>query len=138
MATSIEEVATNVRYRVELSEVERGELRAMPGGGRPQAQAGPDPAGGRRRGRGRDRRHQPRRRRLDRLPRQAPLRGGRRGTGARRGAAPRGGPQAHRQGGSAARGHRVRPPEGRPRWTLELLAGEMVRLTAHASLSRET
>src|SRR4051812_31493151 len=32
----------------------------------------------------------------------------------------------------------ARPPEGRARWTLELLAGEMVRLTAHASLSRET
>jgi transposase len=31
-----------------------------------------------------------------------------------------------------------RPPEGRARWTLELLAGEMVRLTAHDSLSRET
>ena len=30
------------------------------------------------------------------------------------------------------------PPEGRARWTLELLAAEMVRLTAHASLSRET
>ena len=30
------------------------------------------------------------------------------------------------------------PPEGRARWTLELLASEMVRLTAHASLSRET
>src|SRR3954463_1939287 len=110
MATSIEEVAMNVRYRVELSEVERGELRAMPGVGRPQAQAGPDPAGGRRRGRGRDPRHQPRRRRLDRLPRQAPLRGGRRGTGARRGAAPGRGAQAQRQGGSAAGGHRVRQP----------------------------
>jgi transposase len=31
-----------------------------------------------------------------------------------------------------------RPPAGRARWTLELLAGEMVRLTDHASLSRET
>jgi transposase len=31
-----------------------------------------------------------------------------------------------------------RPPEGRARWTIELLAGEMVRLTAHDSLSRET
>jgi transposase len=31
-----------------------------------------------------------------------------------------------------------KPPEGRARWTLELLAGEMVRLTAHQSLSRET
>lgn len=30
------------------------------------------------------------------------------------------------------------PPEGRARWTLELLAGEMVRLTEHESLSRET
>jgi transposase len=30
------------------------------------------------------------------------------------------------------------PPEGRARWTLELLAGEMVRLTEHERLSRET
>ena len=30
------------------------------------------------------------------------------------------------------------PPAGRARWTLELLAGEMVRLTEHDSLSRET
>jgi transposase len=30
------------------------------------------------------------------------------------------------------------PPAGRTRWTLELLAGEMVKLTAHDSLSRET
>jgi transposase len=30
------------------------------------------------------------------------------------------------------------PPEGRARWTLELLAGEMVRLTEHANISRET
>ena len=30
------------------------------------------------------------------------------------------------------------PPQGRARWTLELLAGEMVKLTAHATLSRET
>jgi len=29
-------------------------------------------------------------------------------------------------------------PQGRARWTLELLAGEMVRLTEHASVSRET
>ena len=28
------------------------------------------------------------------------------------------------------------PPAGRKRWTLELLAGEMVRLTEHDSLSR--
>jgi transposase len=30
------------------------------------------------------------------------------------------------------------PPEGRARWTLELLAGAMVRLTEHEKLSRET
>jgi transposase len=30
------------------------------------------------------------------------------------------------------------PPVGRARWTLELLAGELVRLTGHESLSRET
>jgi transposase len=30
------------------------------------------------------------------------------------------------------------PPTGRKRWTLELLAGEMVKLTEHAALSRET
>jgi transposase len=30
------------------------------------------------------------------------------------------------------------PPAGRARWTLELLAGEMVKLTEHESLSRET
>ena len=32
----------------------------------------------------------------------------------------------------------AKPPAGRARWTLELLAGEMVRLTEHESLSRET
>jgi transposase len=30
------------------------------------------------------------------------------------------------------------PPAGRARWTLELLAGELVRLTEHPSVSRET
>jgi transposase len=30
------------------------------------------------------------------------------------------------------------PPAGRARWTLDLLAGAMVKLTEHASLSRET
>jgi transposase len=32
----------------------------------------------------------------------------------------------------------AKPPEGRARWTLTLLAGEMVRLTGHEALSRET
>jgi len=31
-----------------------------------------------------------------------------------------------------------KPPEGRARWTLELLAGELVKLTEHENLSRET
>jgi transposase len=31
----------------------------------------------------------------------------------------------------------TKPPAGRRRWTLELLAGEMVRLTDHTALSRE-
>ena len=31
-----------------------------------------------------------------------------------------------------------KPPAGRKRWTLDLLAGEMVRLTGHEALSRET
>ena len=45
---------------------------------------------------------------------------------------------------NSARHRRVRfggcssPPAGRARWTLELLADEMVKLTAHESLSRET
>jgi transposase len=30
------------------------------------------------------------------------------------------------------------PPEGRARWTLELLACALVRLTEHANISRET
>lgn len=30
------------------------------------------------------------------------------------------------------------PPEGRARWTVELLAGELVRMTNHPTLSRET
>jgi transposase len=32
----------------------------------------------------------------------------------------------------------AKPPEGRARWTLELLAGEMLKLTDHKSLSHET
>src|SRR6202045_3020574 len=31
-----------------------------------------------------------------------------------------------------------KPPAGRARWTLELLAGAMVKLTEHGKLSRET
>ena len=31
-----------------------------------------------------------------------------------------------------------KPPQGRARWTLELLAGEIVKLTEHEAVSRET
>lgn len=31
-----------------------------------------------------------------------------------------------------------KPPKGRARWTLELLAGEMIRLTEHPTISRDT
>ena len=31
-----------------------------------------------------------------------------------------------------------KPPPGRARWTLELLAGELIKLTEHEDLSRET
>jgi hypothetical protein len=42
---------------------------------------------------------------------------------------------ARRQGGSPAGGDRLcsSPPAGRAPWTLELLADELVRLTAHKS-----
>ena len=132
----------NVRYRVELSQAERDELTALLSGGKHAARklkraqillaadAGcSDEEIARSVGGGR----------LDRVPDQAALRGRQSGAGAERGAAPRSGAQAHRQGGSPAGGDRLlEPPEGRARWTLELLAGEMVKLTEHESLSRET
>src|SRR4051794_1302314 len=52
----------NIRYRVELSEAERSELGSAPRwpACSPQAQASSDPAGGRRRGAGRDHCPEPR------------------------------------------------------------------------------
>jgi transposase len=142
MATSIEEVVMNVRYRVELSEAERGELRAMLSGGRHAARklkraqillaadAGVADEtvaisldvgvstvsrvkrrfveGGVERA-------------LDEEPRPGAAR---KLTG--------------KEEALLVATACASPPEGRARWTLELLAGEMVRLTAHASLSRET
>ncbi len=52
---------------------------------------------------------------------------------------PGAGAQAHRQGRGLAGGNGLREsPQGRARWTLELLADAMVKLTAHKSLSHET
>src|SRR5215831_9057427 len=52
-------------------------------------------------------------------------------------------PGATRKLSGAGGGHQQcllfsREPEGRARWTLELLAGEIVKLTEHTELSRET
>src|SRR5213082_1378659 len=142
MATSIEEVAMNVRYRVELGEVERGELRAMLSGGkhaarklkRAQILLAADAGvadetiaisldvgvstvcrvkrrfveGG-----------------VERALNEEP----------RPGAARKltGKEEALLVATSCAS-----PPEGRARWTLELLADAMVKLTDHESLSGET
>lgn len=101
----------NVRYRVELSQVERIELKALLSGGKHAS------------------------RKLKRA--QILL-------------AAEPGPAARRSPGASAWAARLctgrsmvatacaSPPEGRARWTLELLAGAMVNLTEHKSLSHET
>ena len=132
----------NIRYRVELSEAERGELRAMLGGGsraarklkRAQillaADAGlPDETIATSLAVGGSTVYRTKRRfvegglerALDEEPR----------------------PGAARKLSGKEEALLVAtacssPPEGRARWTLELLAGEMVRLTEHQHLSRET
>jgi transposase len=142
MATSVEEVAMNIRYRVELSEVERGELRAMLSGGKHAARklkraqillaadagvadetiaisldVGVSTVARVKRRFVEDG--------LERALHEEP----------RPGAARKltGKEEALLVATACAS-----PPEGRARWTLELLAGEMVRLTEHPSLSRET
>src|SRR3954451_23306428 len=47
-------------------------------------------------------------------------------------------PSLQRSPKSIGRAACSRPPEGRARWTIELLAGEIVRLTEHDGISRET
>src|ERR687886_1611598 len=142
MATSIEEVAMNVRYRVELSEVERGELRVVLSGGkhaarklkRAQILLAADAGvadetvaisldvglstvsrvkrrfveGG-----------------LERALDEGPRPGAARKLSAKE--------EALLVATACSS-----PPEGRARWTLALLAGEMVRLTEHEHVSRET
>src|SRR6059058_1549156 len=142
MATSIEEVAMNIRYRVELGEVERGELRAMLSGGkraarklkRAQILLAADAGvadetvaisldvgvstvsrvkrrfveGGVERA-------------LDEEPRPGAAR---KLTG--------------KEEALLVATACASPPEGRGRWTLKLLAGAMVKLTEHESLSHET
>jgi transposase len=142
MATSIEEVVMNIRYRVELSEVERDALRAMLSAGKHAAR---------------------------KLKRAQILLAADAGVADETVAISRhvGGSTVSRvkrclvESGLERALHEeprpgaarkltgkeeallvatacTHPPEGRARWTLELLAGEMVWLTSHASLSRET
>src|SRR5947209_16953089 len=142
MATSIEEVVMNVRYRVELGEVERGELRAMLSGGKRAAR---------------------------RLKRAQILLAADAGVadetvaisldvgvstvsrvkrrfvegGVERALDEEPRPGAARKLTGKEEALLVAtacstPPEGRARWTLELLAGAMIKLTEHTDLSRET
>src|ERR1035437_1836449 len=104
-----------------------------------QAQASADFAGRRRGNQRRGHRDQRWRWRLDRIPDQAPLCDRQLGGGAQRRAAPRSGPQAIGQRGSPAGRDCLFEPTGGPRpLDLELLANELVRLTEHDSISRET
>src|ERR687893_466434 len=142
MTPSIEEVVMNIRYRVELSEVERGELRAMLGGGKHAARklkraqillaadvgvadetiaislaVGVSTVSRVKRRFVEDG--------LEKALSEEPRPGAARKL------------QAKEEALLVATAC-AKPPAGRARWTLELLAGEMVRLTAHESLSRET
>jgi transposase len=142
LATLIEEVVMNIRYRVELSEVERGELRAMLSGGKhaarklkraqillaadaevsDEALAISLDVGGST---------------VSRVKRRFVEGGLERALNEE----PRPGAARKLTGKEEAllvATACASPPEGRARWTLELLAGEMMRLTKHASLSRET
>jgi transposase len=142
MTTSIKEAVMTIRYRVELSEAERAELTAMLSGGRQAARklkraqillaadAGvPDEAIATSVAVGGSTVYRTKRRfvegNLQKALSEEPRPGAaRKLTG-------------HEEAlliATACSG----PPAGRARWTLELLAGEMVRLTAHEGLSRET
>jgi transposase len=131
----------NIRYRVELNEAERAELMSMLSGGAHavrKLKTRPDPAGRRRRGDeaiassvsvGRSTVYRTKRRfvegnlELALSEERAP-------------GAPRklSGKETALLVATAC----STPPEGRKRWTLDLLAGAMVRLTVHEELSRET
>jgi transposase len=142
MATSIEEVVMNLRYRVELSEIERSELRAMLSAGQHAARKlkraqillaadvgvadetiaiSLDVSGST----------------VSRVKRRFVEDGLERALHEE----PRPGAARKLTGKEEAllvATACASPPVGRARWTLELLAGAMVRLTEHASLSRET
>ena len=132
----------NIRYRVDLSEAERSELQAMLGGGKHAARklkraqillaadAGvPDETIAKSLGVGSSTVYRTKRRfvegNLEKALSEEPRPGATRKLSGKE--------EALLVATACAR-----PPAGRARWTLELLAGEMVRLTEHESLSRET
>jgi transposase len=132
----------NIRYRVELSEAERTELQVMLSGGRHAARTMkraqillaaearvPDEEIARSIGVGGSTVYRTKRRfvegNLERALTEEPRPGAARKLS---------GPEEALLVATAC----ASPPAGRARWTLELLAGEMVRLTEHDSLSRET
>jgi transposase len=132
----------NIGYRVELSETERSELQALLSGGKQAARtlkraqilvaadAGiPDEDIARSVAVGGSTVYRTKRRfvegNLERALREEPRPGAARKLS---------GPEEALLVATAC----ARPPAGRARWTLELLAGEIVRLTQHDSLSRET
>jgi transposase len=142
MAASTKEAAMNIRYRVDLSEAERGELRAMLSGGKHAARklkraqillaadAGvPDETIASSVAVGGSTIYRTKRRfvegNLERALNEEPRPGAERKLS--------GNEEALLVATACSS-----PPEGRARWTLELLAGEMVRLTEHEELSRET
>ncbi len=82
---------------------------------------------------------QPLGQRIDGLPNQAALYARQPGAGAQRGGPSGGNPQAVGQETALLIATACSsPPKGRKRWTLDLLAGAMVRLTEHEGVSRET
>jgi len=132
----------NVRYRIDLSQIERAELRALLSGGKHASRklkraqillaadaGGSDEEIARSVGVGGSTVYRTKRRfvegNLDRALSDEPR------------------PGAERKLSSKEEALLVAtacasPPEGRARWTLELLAGAMVKLTEHKSLSHET
>jgi transposase len=142
MATSIKEAAMNIRYRVDLSEAERSHLETMLKGGTHAARKLKraqillaadarvlDETIATSLGVGGSTVYRTKRRfvegNLDKALSEEPRPGAARKLSGKE--------EALLVATACAK-----PPAGRARWTLELLAGEMVRLTAHESLSRET
>jgi transposase len=139
---SIKEASMNVRYRVELSQVERTELKTLLGGGkhasrklkRAQILLAADAGAGdeeiaRSVGVGSSTVYRTKRRfvegNLERALSEEPRPGAERKLTGKE--------EALLVATACAA-----PPRGRARWTLDLLAGALVKLTEHKSLSRET